>query len=42
MLSGKTLQAIATHLNARAIPTAHGGTQWHTSTIRAVLCSEDL
>lgn len=36
---GQTLQAIASSLNARAIPTAHGGSQWYTSTIRAVLRS---
>jgi streptogramin lyase len=39
---GQTLQAIASSLNARAIPTAHGGSPWYTSTIRAVLRSEGL
>lgn len=36
---GQTLRAIASSLNARAIPTAHGGSKWYTSTIRAVLRS---
>ncbi|MGA8521678.1 MAG: recombinase family protein [Candidatus Dormiibacterota bacterium] len=36
---GKTLEAIAAYCNAKAIPTAHGGSQWYTSTIRAVLRS---
>ena len=36
---GQTLQAIAEGLNAKAIPTAHGGSQWYASTIRAVLRS---
>jgi hypothetical protein len=34
---GHTLQAIASSLNAKRIPTAHGGAQWWTSTVRAVL-----
>jgi len=36
---GKTLEAIASSLNAKAIPTAHGGSQWYASTIRTVLRS---
>jgi DNA invertase Pin-like site-specific DNA recombinase len=36
---GKTLEAIASNLNAKAIPTAHGGSQWYASTIRTVLRS---
>jgi DNA invertase Pin-like site-specific DNA recombinase len=36
---GKTLDAIASRLNAKAIPTAHGGSQWYASTIRTVLRS---
>ncbi|MGI9609398.1 MAG: recombinase family protein, partial [Acidimicrobiia bacterium] len=34
---GNTLAGIAAGLNADDIPTAHGGAQWHHSTIRAVL-----
>ena len=30
-------QLIATALNRDRIPTAHGGVQWHPSTVRAVL-----
>ena len=35
--AGESLGAIAKALNADAIPTAHGGEQWHASTVRAVL-----
>lgn len=34
--SGKTFAAIAATLNARSVPTAHGGEQWHPSTVRSV------
>ena len=33
----RSLAAIATALNRDRIPTAHGGVQWHPSTVRAVL-----
>jgi DNA invertase Pin-like site-specific DNA recombinase len=36
---GRTLATIAAGLNAKGIPTAHGGTQWYASTIRAILQS---
>jgi hypothetical protein len=35
--SGRTLRQIASDLNDRQVPTAHGGTQWWPSTVRAVL-----
>ncbi len=35
--AGASLGAIAKALNADAIPTSQGGTQWHPSTVRAVL-----
>jgi Recombinase len=28
---------IARDLNARGVPTAHGGAKWHPSTVRAVV-----
>lgn len=34
---GRSFQAIADRLNARGIPTAHGGAKWYASTVRAVL-----
>jgi hypothetical protein len=34
---GCGLAEIARHLNAAAVPTAHGGRQWWPSTVRAVL-----
>jgi DNA invertase Pin-like site-specific DNA recombinase len=34
---GRTLRAIAEALNADAVATAHGGKQWHASTVRQVL-----
>ena len=37
---GKTLTAIADALNASGVPTAHGGSRWHASTVRKVLASE--
>lgn len=37
--SGATYAAIAAELNARCVPTAHGGRQWHGSTIHALLRS---
>jgi DNA invertase Pin-like site-specific DNA recombinase len=36
---GLTLQMIADRLNLDAIPTAHGGARWHTSTVRKVALS---
>jgi len=38
--AGESLSAIARALNADGVPTAHGGTQWHASTVRAVLARE--
>lgn len=32
-----TLAAIAKRLNHDGVATAHGGAQWHASTVRAVL-----
>lgn len=37
--AGRTLGQIARDLNARRIPTAHGGAQWWPSTVRSVLAS---
>ncbi|MFJ6155607.1 recombinase family protein [Pseudarthrobacter sp. NPDC092184] len=37
--SGMSLRAIASELEAEGIPTAHGGSAWHASTIRSVLNS---
>ena len=34
---GRSLQAIADGLNDDGVPTGHGGTRWHASTVRAVL-----
>ena len=39
--SGRTLRQIATDLNERRVPTAHGGAQWWPSTVRAVLCRSE-
>lgn len=38
--AGKSLAAIAGELNRDEVPTAHGGAQWHPSTVRAVLAAE--
>jgi hypothetical protein len=35
--AGKSLRAIASDLNASHTPTAHGGTRWWPSTVRAIL-----
>ncbi|MGI8478926.1 MAG: recombinase family protein [Gaiellaceae bacterium] len=35
--TGRSLRQIAGDLNARHTPTAHGGSQWWPSTVRAVL-----
>lgn len=35
--TGRTLREIATDLNDRRVPTAHGGARWWPSTVRAVL-----
>ncbi len=37
---GWSLRAIADGLNAKGVPTAHGGACWHASTVRAVLVSQ--
>jgi DNA invertase Pin-like site-specific DNA recombinase len=34
---GESLRAIAESLNRDDVPTAHGGRQWHASTVRSVL-----
>ncbi len=34
---GASLRTIATNLNADAIPASRGGTEWHASSVRAVL-----
>jgi DNA invertase Pin-like site-specific DNA recombinase len=34
--AGRSLRAIADGLNRDAVPTAHGGTCWHASTIRSI------
>lgn len=39
--AGVSLSAIARALNERGEPTAHGGAQWHPSTVRAVVRSQD-
>jgi DNA invertase Pin-like site-specific DNA recombinase len=38
--AGATLRLIAEGLTRDAVPTAQGGKQWHASTIRAVLASQ--
>jgi hypothetical protein len=35
--AGRTLREIASDLNDRRVPTAHGGAQWWPSTVRAAL-----
>lgn len=35
--AGRTLRQIATDLNDRRVPTAHGGAQWWPSTVRSVV-----
>lgn len=35
--AGKSLRWIADRLNETGAPTAHGGSEWHASTVRAVL-----
>jgi DNA invertase Pin-like site-specific DNA recombinase len=35
----RSLTAIAAALNEDGVPTAHGGTKWYPSTVRAVLAS---
>lgn len=39
--AGRSLRAIAGTLNRDRVPTAQGGTQWHASTVRAVLASAE-
>lgn len=39
--AGATLRAIAEALNTDGIPTAHGGTLWHASTVSKVLQGQD-
>lgn len=38
---GKSLAAIARELNAESVPTAQGGKKWYSSTVRAVLASQE-
>lgn len=38
--AGDGWTSIACQLNAEDVPTAHGGAQWHASTVRAVAFSE--
>lgn len=35
--AGRSLRAIAVGLERDGVPTAHGGTRWHASTVRAVV-----
>ena len=37
--AGASMNSIARDLNAEVVPTAHGGSQWHASTVKAVLAS---
>jgi DNA invertase Pin-like site-specific DNA recombinase len=39
--SGKSLRWIADRLNAAGVPTAHGGSEWRASSVRAVLSRVD-
>jgi hypothetical protein len=39
--AGRTLREIASDLNDRRVPTAHGGAQWWPSTVRAALRPSD-
>jgi len=36
---GRTFRAIAADFNADGVPTAHGGDQWHASTVRYIACT---
>ncbi len=38
--AGAGWSAIAHQLNAEGVPTAHGGAQWHPSTVRAVVLAQ--
>lgn len=38
---GKSLRVIAEALNSEEVPTAHGGSKWHASTVRKVLAGQD-
>jgi hypothetical protein len=38
--AGAGWSAIARDLNAEAVPTAHGGTKWYPSTVRAVVLAD--
>jgi len=40
--AGASLGAVAQHLNATGVPTAHGGARWYPSTVRGVLRSLDV
>lgn len=40
--AGGSLAGIARQLNAEGVPTAHGGVQWHASSVKAVLRSAEL
>lgn len=38
---GRSLRGIADALNVEEVPTAHGGSKWHASTVRKVLAGQD-
>jgi DNA invertase Pin-like site-specific DNA recombinase len=40
--AGQGWSAIARQLNAEGVPTAHGGTKWHPSTVRAAVLSAEV
>ena len=40
--AGEGQSAIARQLNAEKVPTAHGGAQWHASTVRAVAVAKGV
>jgi DNA invertase Pin-like site-specific DNA recombinase len=35
--AGRSYRMIAERLNAKGVPTAHGGRSWHASTVRAIV-----
>lgn len=38
---GRSLRGIADALNVEEVPTAHGGSKWHASTVQKVLAGQD-
>jgi DNA invertase Pin-like site-specific DNA recombinase len=38
---GTSLRSIADELNRLAVPTAHGGSRWYASSVRAVIVSSE-